>query len=512
MALGDDKIGAAGLPPSVRGVVEDRARLDVLARITTLEVGSDQDFDRLTSLAAAFFEAPVALITFVDAEEQAFRYRFGVEETGTPVAISFCAHAIAAADDVMVVEDAAADPRFAANPLVTGPHHVRFYAGAPIAVAGQRIGTLCVLDRVPRPRPAPDRLKHLTDLAALASGLFALKDIKRAGVATRAALLREERRRAIAVKAADLASWVWDVNSDTVECDVTLPALYDLPPATRLTARRIFLAIDQRDVGQTEERFRASLASSDDYFGEFRVRDTHPPRWLATRGRVVERNADGAPLLVFGVSYDISERKAGEERQRLLLRELNHRVKNTLATVQALATQTVRHAARPAEFLAAFNGRLQALGAAHSLLSDREWRGIGIAELVRREVQPFDDIQRPRIAISGRDALLTPDQALGLGLVLHELASNALKYGSLSVPDGRVEIGWRFEGRGARRRIVLTWREHGGPPVAAPARQGFGSILIRRSLAKVLDSEVTHDFLPEGVAARISMPLEQVEE
>ncbi|TIM18764.1 MAG: sensor histidine kinase, partial [Mesorhizobium sp.] len=106
--------------------------------------------------------------------------------------------------------------------------------------------------------------------------------------------------------------------------------------------------------------------------------------------------------------------------------------------------------------------------------------------------------------------LLSPDQAVGLGLILHELASNALKYGSLSVPSGRVDLGWRTQGRRDARRLVLTWRESGGPQVAPPDRHGFGSILIRRSLAKVISSEVTHEFRPEGVFAEISMPLEEL--
>ncbi|TIT27113.1 MAG: histidine kinase, partial [Mesorhizobium sp.] len=208
------------------------------------------------------------------------------------------------------------------------------------------------------------------------------------------------------------------------------------------------------------------------YFGEYRVKGIYPPRWIATRGRVIERDSDGKPTLIFGVNYDITERKLGDERQRLLLRELNHRVKNTLATVQALATQTVRHARQPSEFLEAFGARLQALGAAHNLLSDREWRGIGIHELVQIEAKPFDSAAQPRMTITGEDLLLTPDQAVGLGLILHELASNALQYGSLSVATGRVELGWKTQGRKGAHHLVPTWRETGGPQVEPPDRHG----------------------------------------
>jgi two-component sensor histidine kinase len=366
--------------------------------------------------------------------------------------------------------------------------------GAAIVVAGARIGTLCVFDRKPRASPSAAELGQLTALASLAASLFALKNATRNGANAAAALAREEKRRGIALDAASLASWAWDIHTDIIECDVRLPELFDLPRSNRLRARDILAAIDPRDV----------------YFGEYRVKGFSPPRWVATRGRVIERDGDGKPTLIFGVNYDVTERKLGDERQRLLLRELNHRVKNTLATVQALATQTVRHARQPSEFLEAFSARLQALGAAHSLLSDREWRGIGIRELVQVEVRPFDTAEQPRMTISGADLLLSPDQAVGLGLILHELASNALQYGSLSAAAGKVDLDWKARGPKGARRLVLTWRESGGPEVASPERYGFGSILIRRSLAKIISSEVTHEFRPEGVFAEISMPLEDL--
>lgn len=502
--------GAPGLPAEVFRAVSDKDRLSVLHGLEMLDTAADPDFDRISNLAASVMRAPIALVTLLDLDRQWFKSCVGIDETETTTDISFCAHAIAAGDEPLVVTDATLDPRFMTNPLVTGKHHVRFYAGAPMVVAGARIGTLCVLDRKPHAFPSAAKLDQLKALAGLAASLFMLKDATRSGAIAEAALVREEKRRAIALDAASLASWAWDIRADVIECDVLMSELFNLPRSTRLRARDILTAIDPRDVYQTETRFRDALTGSDDYFGEYRVKGFSPPRWLATRGRVIERNDDGKPTLIFGVNYDITERKLGDERQRLLLRELNHRVKNTLATVQALATQTVRHARQPSEFLEAFGARLQALGVAHSLLSDREWRGIGIRELVQIEVKPFDNAAQPRMKISGADLLLSPDQAVGLGLILHELASNALQYGSLSVAAGKVDLDWKTQGKKGDRRLVLTWRESGGPQVTPPERHGFGSILIRRSLAKVISSEVTHEFRPEGVYAQISMPLEDL--
>lgn len=492
----------------VRAAVWDNRRLSVLHGLEALDSAADADFDRLTGLAAALLATPVAAITLVDSRRQWFQSSIGVEAKEMPLDISFSAHAIAVGADVMVIPDASIDPRFADNPMVTGADNLRFYAGVPIIVAGVAIGTLCVLDRKPRPVPPPEKLDQLKALAALAASLFALKTSTRAGALAKAALAREEKRRALALEAAELASWVWDPRSGIVECDLLLPELFGLPTTTRLRARDIVVAIDRRDINKNEVLFRDALSSSDEYSGEYRVKGFDPPRWLSARGRVVERDAQGRPTLVFGVNYDITERKAGEARQRLLLRELNHRVKNTLATVQALATQTVRHAREPREFLEAFRVRLRALGVAHSLLSDHEWRGIGIRELVRLELQPFDDAERPRVSVHGQEVFLSPDQTLGLSLILHELASNALKYGALSAAEGTVSVNWAVHGEKGARRLLFNWVERGGPKVEPPSHHGFGSILIRRSLAKVLSSEVRHEFPPEGVFAEISMPLD----
>lgn len=497
----------ATLPDHVARTVSDPARREVLSRLRMMDTVSDPDFDRLTRTAATLFDAPIALISLVDLDRQWFKSCIGLSERATPIGMSFCAHTIASESDILVVEDARADPRFLDNPLVTGGSTLRFYAGAPLIVHGARIGSLCVIDNTPRDTPDPRLLARLTDLAALASSLFALKDSSHRGSIAAAALDRAEKRHKLALETANIASWIWDIDSNTVECDPLLPELFGLAPATRVNARKLFFAIDRRDLRRTDEELSTALRSGD-YAGEYRIKDTSPVGWVATRGRVIERSGDGKARLVIGVTYNVSERKWTEESQRVLLRELNHRVKNTLATVQALASQTVRHAREPREFLDAFSARLQALGRAHGLLSDREWRGIGLEELIRQQTEPFDDPVSSRVRTGGPPVWLPPDQAVALGLILHELASNALKYGALSVSAGAVDIRWRLQGAPGERSAVLHWLEEGGPQVSEPERRGFGSILIRRSLDKVLTSNVNHEFLPGGVHAQITLPLD----
>ena len=448
----------------------------------------DADFDRLAKLASALMSAPAALLTLANAEGRQLVHA----SVGTSP--SEAAEALALAE------------RFMESDRVEGPG-LLFHAAAPIVASGRAVGTLLTFGG--KERPAPEKLAQLQDVAALAGSLVELRDRSQAGARAEAALVHAETRRAIALEAAALASWVWDPRTGVVECDTLLPELFNMPPATRMRARDIVVAIDRRDIGKTRQIFQEALEGSDEYSGEYRIRDIDPPRWLAARGRVVERDANGRPTLVFGVNYDITERRSAEERQRLLLREINHRVKNTLATVQALATQTVRHAREPREFLDAFSQRLRALGLAHGLLSEYEWRGIGIRDLVQLELSPFDDDDTPRISVTGPDALLTPDQTLGMALILHELASNALKYGALSVPGGKTTVSLTVSGD---NRLELHWIEGGGPKVTPPTHHGFGSILIRRSLAKVISSEVKHDFPAEGVRAHISMPLGETAE
>ena len=212
---------------------------------------------------------------------------------------------------------------------------------------------------------------------------------------------------------------------------------------------------------------------------------------------------------VGGAGQDVTEEKEAAERQRRLARELDHRVKNVLAVVQALASQTLLAGGPPGELAEAFEGRLEALARAHGLLTSTGWAGADLGELVGQTLAPYlDGGAGP--AADGPAVALPPRQAVALAMVLHELATNAAKYGALSVPGGRVGVGWEVddgEGEGGVRRVRLAWREVGGPAVREPARKGFGTVLIEQSLLHDLEGTGGLRFEPDGLRCELSFPL-----
>jgi PAS domain S-box-containing protein len=214
----------------------------------------------------------------------------------------------------------------------------------------------------------------------------------------------------------------------------------------------------------------------------------------------VNRASDGSGLYLW-VGHDITVRKHAERTQQLLIGELNHRVKNTLATVQAIAQQTLRRSADPREFAASFSGRIQALSRAHSMLSNTTWKGADILELVRDQMAlgAFDE---SRISVSGPPVSLEPQRALHVALMLHELATNANKYGSLLAPAGRVAISWKMRDG----QLLFKWIESGGPKVQAPEHHGFGTTLIEQT-AKGDGGYAKASYGTGGVEWNIMLPL-----
>jgi two-component sensor histidine kinase len=210
-----------------------------------------------------------------------------------------------------------------------------------------------------------------------------------------------------------------------------------------------------------------------------------------------------------GTIQDITAQKMAERNQQIMVAELNHRVKNVLAIVQSLAFQTLRGSAVPEEVAETFSGRLQALASAHDLLTEEKWEGANIRGIALGALEPLaPDVSR-RIAIEGEDLQLNPQVAVSLSMALHELATNAAKYGALSNHQGRVELSWRVVAH-SDPRLHIDWRERGGPTVTAPDHNGFGTRMISRVIGSNMNGKVDLSFDPEGVHCAIDAPLEGV--
>ena len=232
---------------------------------------------------------------------------------------------------------------------------------------------------------------------------------------------------------------------------------------------------------------------------------------LAKDGRRLNISLSVSPVLdktgrIIGASKiarDVTEKKRVEAIQRVLIEELNHRVKNTLAMTQAIASQSLRHARSASDFVESFTGRVQALAKAHSLLTDRKLEGAELTELVREQVTL--GVADQRVICSGPMVILGAQPAIHLALVLHELATNARKYGGLSVPQGRLSVKWEVHSSGSRT-LLLDWTESGGPQVSAPLTAGFGTTLIERTL-QTHSGEATVRYGVTGVTCKLRLPL-----
>ena len=269
------------------------------------------------------------------------------------------------------------------------------------------------------------------------------------------------------------------------------------------------------DVASERERWRALVAGEVERFTiEKRyVRSDGRIVWIRDHSRII-CDEQGTPVVCvvpspagYGVKMllDITERKAADARQKLLLDELNHRVKNTLATVQSLAAQTARGCGSVEEFRARFEPRLLALSAAHDRLTRNQWEGASLRAIADEELAAHAAPGRS-LRAEGPDVHLPPRASLSLSLALHELATNAAKHGALSVPGGKVALGWRTEGCPYPTAIALEWREQDGPATREPDREGFGSRLLRVT-AHELGGRMELDYAPEGLTWRLAFPL-----
>jgi len=251
------------------------------------------------------------------------------------------------------------------------------------------------------------------------------------------------------------------------------------------------------------EATMALLARGSGWSGEFTGRRRDGSTFPGHVTDAPVHDESGALIGIVGVSYDISATKRAQERQELLINELNHRVKNTLATVQSIASQTLRNTDTAAEAKDAIEGRLIALSRAHDVLTRENWEGADLYEIVEQAVAPYSSQGEDRLHLRGPTVRLSPRMALSLAMMLQELTTNAVKYGALSNSTGEIRITWDVD-RAEPPRLRLRWEESGGPAVRPPTRRGFGSRLIERSLAQDLGSDVRIEFAEAGVVCTVN--------
>ncbi len=327
-------------------------------------------------------------------------------------------------------------------------------------------------------------------------------------MAAEQALRESKDRMQIALATGQLGDWTWERSSDRLDLSTRAQEIFGIVGTPQLTWADLQKLLDEEDARLATKAVENAMTRNSDYSVESRVNRPHGQQaWVAVRGRPTYR-ADGSPSGMVGVVQDISERKRHEQHLRLLINELNHRVKNTLATVQSMASLTLRGSLDVEEARTRFEARLIALAGAHDILTRENWEGASLALIVERAIAPYRSAERDPFTITGPEIVVPPKYALALIMALHELCTNAAKYGALSNETGKVAIAWELTGRSGEGELRMTWQERDGPRVTLPSRRGFGSRLIEQGLAQDLSGEVEIVYAAGGVMCRIKAPLE----
>lgn len=493
-----------------RGLATDRA---ALLALYNLDAGGFQTLDEITAFAAQLCDAPVALVSIVEDVRQRFLARTGLDVEETPRDVSFCAHAMLG-EQIFVVPDATRDPRFIDNGLVTGPPHIRFYAGAPLVGAdGEPLGALCVIDTIPRDDLTLLQRRGLTLLARQV--MMELEGRRR----DRNTII-QQRLDAAAVADSDrmfrtladtMPQMVWATLPDGY-VDYYNARWYEFTGAaagsTDGDGWGRLLHPDDRD--RSAARWRHSIETGDAYECEYRLwhRDG-AYRWALGRALPI-RDTDGNVARWIGTCTDIHEQRLMMEEREMIAHELSHRIKNIFSVIAGLIGLSARQHPEIGDVAEDLRDRILALGRAHDFVRPHSAEsapqlGQGQGHLwgiLDQIFVPYRAGQESRILLSGDDPRIDDRSATPLALLFHELATNAAKYGALSVADGRVHLHVSIEGEDVR----IDWREEGGPAVSPAGAEGFGSRLMMLSVERQLGGRITRRWPAEGLEISLWIP------
>ncbi len=507
-------------------LADETRRSEVLMRIGEA-IGAGRDIDTIVQTVVdggveltraefgAFFYNVVdaageryQLYALSGAPRSAFE-RFPMPRNTAVFAPTFTGEAVVRSDDIQ------SDPRYGHNAPYNGMPEghlpVRSYLSAPVVSrSGEVLGGLFFGHREPGRFSAADE-RVVTGVAGL--GAAAVDAMHRrneslaASEAQRSVEAKLAERLSFALDAGRMGSWALDVDSRDYEASDLCKANYGRHPDESFGFADLVASIHEADRARMTRAMEAAIRDGSDYDIEYRVIwPDGQVRWVHARGRADAIVPGGSAKRMAGISLDITDRRRAEERQRLMLNELNHRVKNTLATVQSIAFQTLRTARTPAEFREAFEARLLALSETHNLLTRENWEGAALRAIVDSELEALGGVGRT-IVVPGAEVHLTPKAAVAVGMGIHELATNAMKYGALSVSRGLVTVHWQVRDG----LLELDWTESEGPPVEAPQRRGFGSRLLEKGLAAELGGSVELLYREQGLTCAMRLPMAALE-
>ncbi len=401
----------------------------------------------------------------------------------------------------IIVEDVMTHPYWTRYREIARQADLRACWSHPIASStGRILGTFAMYYREPR-RPDPSDLELITFAAHLAG--IAIERMR-----TETALKSSEQRLRALVQSAPVCIHEIDLDGGLVSMNAVGLRLIGASAVSEIMGKAYLDCVSDDDRHRVAGLLEASFNGVPTEF-EFTSSVHDPPRVFAT-SLVPLRNAEGAVERVMGVAQDITERKEAERRQSLMLQELNHRVKNNLAAVISIAEQTADQFDSVPEFESALSGRLRSMGIAHEMLAEARWEGVQLEDMLARMLAPYRRDDADRIELTGSAIMLPASVATPICMVVHELAVNAAKYGSLSDSDGRVHVVWKLEHLDdSIEQLTLTWRETGGPPVDLPGRRGRGTLLIERMISYQLHGKANIDFDSTGVRCQMTIPLDR---
>ena len=503
------------LPGADAAALRDPARLDALAHADLMDTPPEAAFDRAVRLATRLLGTPVGLLSLVDGERQFFKAQTGLtgwaaEDRQTPLSHSFCQQVVTS-DAPLIVDDARQDARVASN-LAIEDLGVVAYLGVPVhAPGGAVLGSLCAIQPEPRDWTVAER-EALEDVAAGVEAEIALRtELSRSQVA-------EERLR-LALRAGQVGTWDFDPVRGTAAWDAEAFEVWGLSPDVEDVFAAVTASIHPDDKAAWEADVAAALNPMGPGLHDIEMRiarpDTGATRWIHATGQATFEG--GRAVRLMGTIRDVTERREAEARERLLTRELNHRVKNLFAVLSGMITMSAKTAASPKEMGRGLRDRVQALARAHALIQPAvTGEALTTAEVTLQTLAAA--ILEPHIrtadavTLGGPALPLSANAASSLALVLHEMATNAAKYGALSAPEGRLTIEWRIEGADTPDgRLHLVWTETGGPAIATPPeRKGFGSTLIDLTVRGQLAGELKNAWDLGGVRHDLALRLDRL--